>query len=163
MAVELRFAVFGDDQVVRTIDRVEEAAADMRPVWEVLADRFVHLERRQFATEGTYSGGWAPLSPRYAAWKARAYPGKTILRRTDELWRSLTEGPEVRIIEPAFMVLGSAVDYGAYHQKGGPNLPQRRPVELSENERREWVRIMQRYIVTGSVGAARASNLRARS
>lgn len=162
MPVRLRFTVYGDTQVDRSIARVENAAADMRPVWEVLRARFLRLEARQFATEGTYSGGWPALSPPYAAWKARAYPGKTILRRTDDLWRSLVQGPAVAILEPALMILGSDVDYGEHHQKpaipGRP--PQRRPIELTENERREWVRIMQRYIITGGLGAATVTRLR---
>lgn len=151
MAVEIRFTIFGEEQVARTLGRIEAAPEDARPVFEEWRTRFLRLERRQFATEGINSGGWAPLSPRYARWKAKHYPGKTILRRTDELWRSLTVGPEVNVIEPTYMVLGSAVEYGRYHQKGTPRMPRRRPVELPEAERREWVKIMQRYIVLGRI------------
>lgn len=149
MAVTLSFGVFGEQQVERTLEGIADRAEDMRPAWEVLRGRFLRVEQRQFASQGRYSGGWAPLSPRYAAWKARHYPGKTILRRTDQLWRSLTQGPEIAILEPRFMMLGSAVRYGAFHQAGGGNLPRRRPVELSEYERRQWVKVMQSHIVTG--------------
>lgn len=149
MPVRLHLDFYGDQQVDRTLDRFEARALDARPAWEAMADLFLVIERRQFATEGRYgSGGWAPLSPRYAAWKARHFPGKTILRRTDELFTSLTEGPQIRIIEPGFMVLGSAVPYGKYHQLGD-GLPRRRPVELPESDRRTFVRMLQRFIVTG--------------
>jgi phage gpG-like protein len=148
--VRLHFSVWGDEQINRTLDRFVEAAEDMRPVWEVLRDRFLRLEGKQFRTEGGYaSGGWPPLSPRYAAWKSRNFPGKTILRRTDELFLSLTTGPAVFVAEPRLLIMGSDVEYGGYHQRGAGVLPQRRPVELTEWERREWVRIMQRWIVTG--------------
>lgn len=153
MPVTLSFSFYGDDQLRRTIARTVEAAADMRPAWEVLADRFAAMERRQFDTEGKFgSGGWAPLSPRYAAWKARHYPGKTILRRTDRLYHSLTSRPlGVEVIEPAFAILGSAVPYGEHHQHGGGNLPRRRPVELPESERRQWVKVVQRFLIVGEV------------
>lgn len=152
MAVRLRFSFYGDVQVDRTLARFEHAPEDLRPVWRVLQQRFLVAERRQFASQGAYgSGGWAPLSPVYASWKARHFPGKTILRRTDELFRSLTEGPQIAIVEPRSAIFGSAVDHGAYHQAGGPNLPQRRPVELPESERREWVKVMQKYLATGGV------------
>lgn len=151
MAVTLRFSVYGEDQINRTLARFE-AADDATPVWEALADDFLKIERRQFASEGAYgSGGWAPLSPRYAKWKAEHYPGRPILERTGDLVASLTEGPQVRIITPGFMVLGSAVDYGEYHQTGTPRMPRRRPIEFTESTRREWVKTMQRYIVTGEV------------
>lgn len=150
MAVRLRLEFYGDVQLDRTLARFADNLDDARPAWEVLATRFERLERRQFSSEGTYSGGWPALSPAYAAWKARAYPGKRILEREGDLKRDLTRRPfGVEVLESAFMVVGSARDYGGFHQKGGPNLPQRRPVEFPESERREWARILTRFIVTG--------------
>lgn len=161
MPVRIRFSFYGEEQIDRTLVRFIEAAEDATPVWNVLADRFLVLEGRQFASEGGYaSGGWAPLSAAYAAWKAKNYPGKTILRRTDDLWRSLTQGPAIRIIEPRFMVVGSDVDYGEYHQTGTGRMPRRRPIEFTDAERREWVRLIHRWIVTGELGAASAGSLR---
>lgn len=149
MPVRLRFSFYGDTQLERTLDRIDAAAVDMRPAWEAIAERFTQAETRQFATQGGYgSAGWAPLSPRYAAWKAVHYPGKTILRRTDELFTSLTHGPQVRVLEPSYVILGSAVPHGAYHQTGD-GLPRRRPVELPASERREWVKIVQRFLIAG--------------
>jgi phage gpG-like protein len=156
MAVSLSFRVFGEDQIDRELAGIEHAAADMRPAFEELRRRFLTIERRQFATQGGYSGGWAPLSPRYRAWKAQHYPGKTILRRTDALWRSLTEGPAVAVLEPSYMVLGSDVAYGRFHQQGGGRLPRRRPVEIADAERREWVKVIQSFIRTGGVTGVRA-------
>lgn len=156
MPVRLTFTVLGDVQVDRTLEAIDERIVDMRPAWEALQARFLRVERRQFESQGRYSGGWAPLSPRYAAWKARHYPGKTILRRTDDLFRSLTEGPEVAVLEPGYMVLGTAVEYAEYHQQGAGRLPRRRPVELSDYERREWVKVVQSFIRTGSVTGVRA-------
>lgn len=147
------FAVEGEVQIDRTLARMADAAEDMRPVWEVLASRFAKLEARQFASEGAYgSGGWAALSPDYAAWKEANYPGKPILERTGALKASLTERPfGVEVLDARAMAVGSGIDYGAFHQAGGRNLPQRRPVEFPESERRTWVRYIQRYIVTGEV------------
>lgn len=154
MPVNIRLSFWGDEQLNRTIDRTLDALDDARPAWEVIATSFARAERRQFRTEGGYgSGGWRPLSPRYAAWKARHYPGKTILRRTDRLYRSLTERPlGVEVLLPRRMVIGSDIEYGRFHQLGD-GLPRRRPVELPESLRREWVKVVQRYIVTGHATA----------
>lgn len=150
MPARLRFTFAGEAQVDRTLARLE-AVEDARPAWEAMAVRFARANAANFRSEGAYaSGGWAPLSPRYAAWKARAYPGKPILEREGDLKRDLTQRPfGVEVIEPGFMVLGTALPYAAFHQQGAGNLPQRRPVELREQERREWVRILQRFIITG--------------
>lgn len=144
------FSVEGETQVDRTLTRFADNIKDARPVWDKLAGRFARLERRQFAGEGTFSGGWAPLSPAYAAWKARHYPGKPILERTGELKRDLTERPlAIEVLEPGFLLLGTAREYGEFHQRGAGDLPQRRPIEFPEGERREWVKVLQRFIVTG--------------
>lgn len=161
MAVSISFDFYGDVQLDRTLDRFAENVDDVSPAWEVIADDFARMEREQFATEGRRaSGGWAPLSPPYARWKAIHYPGAKILHRTGDLERSLTQRPfGVEVILPTYMAIGSDVDYGAYHQQGsafGPpspgrgRLPRRRPVELRESDRVKWVKILQRFIVTGS-------------
>lgn len=149
MATRLQFTFWGEAQVDRTLEVVSLHAQDATPVWEELADRFLDDERRQFQSEGAYgSGRWAPLSPKYAAWKARHWPGRGILVRTGELVASLTQGPQVRVITPSQMAVGSAVDHGKYHQRG-QGVPRRRPVELPESERREWTRAVHRFLVTG--------------
>lgn len=151
--VRFTFSVEGEAQIDRTLARYADNVSDALPLWDKLADRFASVERRQFSSEGGYgSGGWPALSPAYAAWKARAYPGKPILRRTDELYNSLTRRPfGVEVLTPASMTVGSGTDHGRYHQAKGGNLPQRRPVELPESERRTWVRLIQRFITTGNV------------
>ncbi len=152
VAVAVRFDLFGDTQLLRTIDRRLDYVSDMRPAWRELRRLFLVAERRQFATQGAWgSGGWAPLSEDYRRWKLRVFPGKTILRATDELYRSLTEGPQIYVERPHEVIMGSAVRHGRFHQSGGGNLPRRRVLELPESERRGWVKVMQRYLVTGRV------------
>ena len=150
MPVRLSFDFYGDVQLERTLARFDANVDDMTPAWEAMADEFAAIERRQFATQGRYaSGGWAPLSPRYAAWKARHYPGKPILQREGDLVESLTRRPfGIEVITPDTMVVGSDVEYGRYHQHGD-GLPRRRPVELRESDRRKLTKIAHRYLVTG--------------
>lgn len=152
-ALRFTFTIEGETQIDRTLARFADNVGDASALWDKLADRFARVERRQFDSEGAYgSGGWPALSPKYAAWKARHYPGKPILEREGDLRASLTERPfGIEVIEPGFMVLGSGIDYGRFHQAGAGRLPQRRPVELPESERRTWVRLIQRFIVTGNV------------
>lgn len=152
MPTRFVFDFYGDQQVDRTLVALSNHAQDARPAWNAMADRFAVAERRQFSSEGGYgSGGWAPLSPAYAARKARAYPGKPILERTGKLVGSLTRRPfDVEDIHPSYMRLGTSVAYARYHQRGTEKMPARPPVALPETERREWVRILQRFIVTGT-------------
>ena len=154
MAVRFIFDFAGEAQVDRTLEGLTERALDARPAWAVIMRRLARAEGTQFRTEGAYaSGGWAPLSPAYAARKARAYPGKPILERTGRLVRSLTSptAPDaIRRSEPHLMEFGTSVPYGRYHQTGTRFMPRRRPVELPETERVEVVKVLQRFIVTGT-------------
>ncbi|WP_053207944.1 phage virion morphogenesis protein [Jiangella muralis] len=150
--MRISFAFYGDVQLDRTLARVGDNVDDLTPVWYWLAESFQRAETRQFNSEGAFaSGGWSPLSPRYARWKARHYPGTRVLERTGALRKSLTTRPfGVEVIENKSMAIGSDVDYGRHHQRGGAGLPQRRPVELTENMRREWMRRIQRFVITGN-------------
>lgn len=151
--MRLTMTLLGDVALDRTLGRVAEGVEDMRPAWQALARRFETAMERQFESEGSWGGTpWPPLSPDYARWKARVAPGQPILRLTNLLVDSLTdlESPaSVHVIEPDFMVLGTAVEYGAFHHEGAGNLPQRKIVALPEAERRQWVKVVQRFILTG--------------
>ncbi len=147
MTVTLRFSFYGDVQLDRTLGRFAVAAADMRPAWAQLRALFVEMERRQFGSEGGNSGGWRPLTPAYARWKASHYPGMTILKATSHLFDTLTNGPDIDIEEPSYAIFGTGDPVGAYHQRGAGRLPQRRPIELTEADRQEWVRVIQAYLL----------------
>lgn len=178
MATRVRFEFYGEAQVARTIMRPAERLESPHDLWNELADDFVRIEKHQFSTEGGYaSGGWAPLSPAYAAWKARQrsafgrkgskrrarneaaggrQAGNRILVLYGDLKDSLTRRPlGIEYFGRSSMVIGSDVEYGRHHQRGGPHLPRRRPIEFRETDRRGWVKRIQRFIVTGRVGGTR--------
>lgn len=121
------------DAIRAALGGLSAALSDLRPAWEAVRDIFFTMERAQFYTEGTYTGGgWAPLSPRYAAWKAQHAPlmpgGGTILRLRDRLYTSLTErGHADGIYRPerSAVELGTRVPYAVYHQAGTRKMPRR--------------------------------------
>lgn len=57
--------------------------------WDGWASKIVIEETaRIFATQGY--GTWAPLSDKYAMWKSKVYPGRTMLRAKDVYFRAST-------------------------------------------------------------------------
>lgn len=142
--------------------RFRERGMDMRPVFHVLADDFLKIEKRQFDSEGGYaSGGWKPLTEAYLRRKIQQGYDHRILHRTLAMRRSLTvrgAPGQVRRITRDTLEVGTAVrsnkgfPYPAVHQRPLRSpLPRRRPVELRETDRDRWVKMMQRYLVTGLV------------
>lgn len=149
--MRLLFEVDGDVQIERTLLRMAGRTDDMSDGLQLVADSFLHAEERQFASQGGYaSGGWKPLAPSTLIRKARAGLDSRILHATGDLRASLTRrgGDHIQIVTPSSLVFGSSVPYGKFHQLG-QGVPRRRPVELTEGDRRESIRILQRAIVEG--------------
>lgn len=146
----LEMHVFGEPQLKRVLGLIVDGATDLRKAWDEVKEDFIQNEEDQFATQGGHaSGGWRALSPAYAAWKAKRFPGKPILRRTDRLFQSLTRPLHedfIFISKPDTMTIGTAVPYAVFHGRGTRRMPQRRPVELTEKQKREWPRIVHRHI-----------------
>lgn len=75
-----------DSDADREIRLLELGLSDLRPFWRLVIPRVRGWWKAQFDTEGGFVGAaWTPLSPAYAAWKARHHPGKGILQATGQL------------------------------------------------------------------------------
>lgn len=81
-----------------------------------------------FATNGLPSGGWAPLSPSYGAWKALKHPGAPTMVATGKLFESLTVGLREDKITNNSVEFGNKVRYATFHQYGTTRMPMRRLV-----------------------------------
>lgn len=143
MPTTIRFTFLGETQVERTLLGYADRADDMRPAWQRIEGRFRDYEENWFAAEG--DGQWPPLSRSYAQWKARHFPGQPTLVREGVLRESLTK-PDISVMEPSYAIFGTGDPVASYHQHGGGHLPVRRVIDLSEEERREWVRIVQEHL-----------------
>lgn len=153
--MKIVFEVAGDRQIEREILRVGERAVDARPAWYLVADLFMRETARQFETEGAYaSGGWAPLKQATLHRKELRGEDPRILHATGALRASLTlRGDPFMVLDaqPGELVFGSKLPYAAAHQspRPGSRLPRRRPLEFTEQARRDTVKIIQRWIITG--------------
>ena len=114
---------------------------DFGPVFQDVVKLFRKHEARQFSTEGKATGGkWTALSPAYATWKKKNFPGRPILQRSGALLNALARGGPGSItkIGKAEMVIGldSSTRIGKYgeahsrgvNKPGRPYLPPRPPV-----------------------------------
>lgn len=112
------------------IDTSRARASDVSPAWRAFRKDFWENERLIFSAQGIPS--WPSLSPAYARRKAAIAPGKTILRRTDRLYSSLTDetADSVYAVEPRTLQMGTVVPYSRYHQQGTERVPQRAHVYL---------------------------------
>lgn len=98
---------------------------DWRPAFREMHKAWVNYEEQVFASEGAAGlGKWAPLSPRYARWKALAFPGKGILTRTGRMRELAKRLRHISATRAAFGP-GSDVPYAIFHVRGTRRMPRR--------------------------------------
>ena len=113
-----------------------ERLKNWRPFWvQRFAPKYLEQVQQNFATEGGLVGGWPGLSPRYAAWKARHFPGTKILERTRRLRESLApsaiSGNRDLVLQvgPRDLRIGTRVPAGRFVVRQRPFLPPIREAE----------------------------------
>lgn len=155
--MKLQLSVYGDEQIERELLRFSAYAGNPRPAFEKIRDDLEEQIAEQFDTEGTRGGdAWEKLEDRTLAQKAAEGLNPDILQATGRLldsFTSNTHGDGVREITDDSFTFGSLVPYGAVHQRGSKDgtIPQRRIIELTDLDRRSYLRTLQGYIVKGTL------------
>ncbi len=123
-------------------------------LWVALDTVFGRMVTDAIAGGGGAHGAYAPLSPAYAAAKARAgYGDQPILVRRGDMRASFLPGGTGHIFTQSALAMrwGSGIPYALYHQMGyetrsGTHVPARRPLDPGETERRNTRTQMARYV-----------------
>lgn len=152
----LRFTVevLGEEQIDRMFLRITDAAQDMAPLFNQLIKDLRLIETTQFLTEGQHgSGGWEALAQSTIDEKKRMGLMPWIERASGALFESLTSGGAGSIEEVTkdYLRYGTTIPYAGFQQSGTRHMPQRRLVQLTEEERRDLAKQVQKYILTGQI------------
>jgi len=148
---KIRFEVANDVQFSRAFEFAMSRYADFTEPFGLMADDFFQTMTSVFEAEGAFEGRpkWQDLSPAYALWKTRHFPGRKILELTGRLRGSLTNrgGPDnVLQITPTELSVGTVVPYAIRHQLGQGHLPMRKIIELTAAQKLRWVQILHKYM-----------------
>jgi phage gpG-like protein len=153
--VLFEFEVAGEKIISRKILRMSERASDARPAFHRIANLWMEYEQELFDSEGASGRGkWRPIKAETVAAKERSDLDPRILHATLALRESLTErgGDQKLIVGPAFLVFGSHLPYADVHQNPKqPGFPRRRVIDFTERQKRQTIRILQRFLVRGEV------------
>jgi|ERR1044071_1412505 hypothetical protein len=105
----------GVNELLIAFERVEAEFNDWSKQLELLAPASAEIIHEDFDAEFP---GSPPLSSAYAARKAKEFPGKTKLRRTDAFYLSFGKDQPGNItrVTPLSGEYGSDVYYGIFHQ-----------------------------------------------
>lgn len=148
--------VRGNEVVARELFFVGDAAVNLRPVWEEVAEYLQDATREQFATEGGRGGDpWAPLNNKYAFSKWRRGESLEMLRATDAMYDELTgKGNSNTAFQffDEYMTFGSDTPQFAYQQgnEGLGDMPIRLPIQLTEADSRVITGMIMDRIISGA-------------
>lgn len=151
----LKFEVHSDPEMREFAFRVRGIAAqidDFTPLLHGLGDLFKAAEQKQFATEGGSSGGWAPLTAAYAAWKEQHFPGRPIGVLRGHLRSAMTGGAgySQHVTKNAAsygMEGGPALDYGKYFDA------RRKVIAFGTGESAKWRRMAEDWAAQAALAS----------
>lgn len=159
--MRLLLDVYGDKQLDRELLLVGHRVTHMRPAFARVGEQLRQAEQQLFRTSGASSGNpWPPLQPSTVASKARSKNptvranAERVLIATGDLRTSLTRSHGKGHVERATdsgLEFGSRIGYGRFHQHGTRNMPRRRVVDLTEQNKRDVMKTLQRYLRTGEL------------
>ena len=142
----------------RTISRLMDLdRKDLGEILKAVDFQFRENERRLFATEGTSGGSkWQRLSSKYAAIKARRFPGRKILAARGTLRKDLTtkSGRHLAFVsmKPPSVTVGADNEIGRHHSRGLAPLPRRNPIQMTNRQRKRFHAIVKRWLTDVKLG-----------
>jgi hypothetical protein len=158
MSVELRFEVAGSVELSRVLEGLTGDMKNLAPAFERMAEDYRTTRHGLFSGEGSYEGfpSWAPLSPKYRAWKETRYPGRPTLVLTGETRASLVDknhpdhfyeakGQEMTL-GSVHRTPGGKWNLALLHQTGTDRMPARPPGSLTQPEKNRWVSILHEWL-----------------
>jgi len=155
MGVDIKIKVVGSERVQRVLRTVDTKIKNFRPIWDDVGDYVRGVFKRQFSSQGAsgQTGAWEPLTPAYAKWKEKNYPGRPILVMTGQLKRSVIQkGSSGNIYKKTKnkLVMGTENKLGIIHHKGyrkrGRYLPPRPIIDLTKFQFKRVFTIIQNYV-----------------
>jgi hypothetical protein len=158
VGLKIEINVLGERQIQRKMMRWTERAMDMRPAFGAVAEYLMRVEARQFDTEGAASGHpWAPLAASTKKRKEALGLRPEVLRATDALRDALTipgdKNQKVLMTRDTlvFGVKGDPAEYGPRLMKQTPGGIDRarKPVDLTELNRRAAIKMIQLWVARG--------------
>lgn len=140
------------DQLLRDM---AHRAHDLTPVWPAVGDMLALAEREQYASEGTYLTGkaWAPLSPRYLAWKTgHGYPAHIEILTGSTLSKLTSRPMDVETYTRTSAEFGVKGKIAFWQQYGTRKMPARPLIRLTETTSNKANSLIARWVVKGRVG-----------
>jgi len=128
--IQMHISLTGVKEFEGNLDRIHNVVRSFEPELRDIGEWYMDfIQNDVFETEGGVIGeNWASLDPKYAAEKAKNYPGRGVLEASGKMrtsWKLYTTSH--------YALIENETDYAVYHQEGTSRLPQRMFVKLDQD------------------------------
>ncbi|MBN2531894.1 MAG: phage virion morphogenesis protein [Spirochaetales bacterium] len=140
--------IIEDQRYIRAFNRIGVEIRDFSIPFSFIYEDFKQTEKQIFESEGLPER-FLPLSPRYRRWKEQHYPGRKIMQLTRRLIESLVSvsADTIMEIKRSSAAFGTRTPYAHRHQMGTFGMPQRKIVQITEEVKRRWDKIVHRWVM----------------
>lgn len=143
--LSMSITIRGSKETKAKLKRLGSSLYELKPeMADIGAKAAEYYSNQGFASQGGVFGArWAALSPRYAAIKAKLYPGRGMLVRTGKMQDSFTYAASNNQV-----IVGNSAPYFKYHQSTLPRSKMPRRASMGVNDP---VRQMVRTIIEAGI------------
>jgi hypothetical protein len=141
--------ITGDRRVKQLLSEMVDRTTGVEAAWPGVGDVIAEAMHEQFATEGSHLLGhkWAPLSPKYLAWKVKKGFHPERLRQTDQMRLGLIGRPmPIEEYRPMSATFGTDDEKAHWHQEGTSRMPQRQIINVTDDLADDVNSVLARYI-----------------
>ena len=140
------------EETLLHLQQRKERAEHPRVIFEHARTLLATAYADNFAQAGLPSGGWAPLTPKYAAWKAVHFPGAPPMIQDGRLFRALStlRGPD-SVIGDSEATFGTSIEYAKFHQYGTSKMAKRKLVFEPPLFAEALAKDLGKYVVDGII------------
>lgn len=136
-----------DSKAQAKLDRMAVRAADLSPVFEVMATELAARNAINFKSGGSLVGGWKPLKPATRRRKLKEWPGRQMMVRSGKLYRSVAKRPfDIERIGKLKMEVGTGVKYAKFHYHGTRHMPERKYLTMNREFVMKYEPMIKRHI-----------------
>ncbi len=143
--------ITGSKELKAGFARAAKDCHDLRPAYLEVYRDFLLTESAIFRKQGSPQK-WVALSPAYAKWKRRHYPGKKMLELTGNYRASLTTETHkyaLARIEPQRALFGSTDPVHHLHALGTKRkIPARPAIQVTAATKKRWTQIIGDYVLS---------------
>jgi phage gpG-like protein len=150
--IKMNISLTGVKEFEGTLDRIQSVLHDFTPELREAGEWYMNfIQNDVWETEGgAIQENWASLNSRYAASKAKRYPGRGVLEASGRMrnaWKLYTTSQ--------YALIENSTDYAIYHQGGTSRIPQRMFVKFTQDVKSTIYDIFEKGVLKRIQNAAR--------